>query len=302
MTSKLKVSVIVVVRNDPRIVNCLTSVFTQDFPDEEYQVIVVDNNSDDETPNLIQRFPVHFLTERRIGMCWARNRGLEEAQGEIIAFTDADCVVSATWLRELVAGFDTEYIGGVGGTIVKLDEPGRIRRAARDLAIGQQREPQHLPMFHAPYIVTANAAYQADVLRQIDGFDPQFFSGGDVDIAWRVQIAGYKLKLVRGAIVYHASRSTWREYFRQFYQYGLGHALLFKKYRQYTHQKVLINVYPFRELLRLCLRRIPVTFTRSLGHGFQQNNWIRLGLDLTEYVALICGDVVGAIRFRVPYL
>jgi len=302
MERALEASVVIVVRNDPRIADCIASVLSQDFPRDAYEIIVIDNMSSDNTPGLIRQFPVRFFSEHRIGMCWARNQGIEMARGSTIAFTDADCIVSSTWLRELLTGFDSNAVGGVGGVIVKLQEPSNIARAARDLVIGQQRVPQHLPMYPAPYIVTANAAYRVEALRAIVGFDPRFFSGGDVDIAWRLQIAGYSLNWVHGAIVYHASRTTMSAYFRQFYKYGLGHALLFKKFRTYTGRKFLFNTYPVSNLARLIFQRLPLAIVDSLGSGNKKTVWLSLGLDFVEYIALICGDIVGAIRFRVPYL
>jgi len=269
---------------------------------DEYEIIVVDNKSTDKTADIIKGFPVKYIYEDRLGMCWARNTGIDSSSTEIVVFTDADCVPSPNWLKELSFPFEDSSVGGVGGLIMKLDDETEIAQAARDLVIGQQKEPQYLPMYPAPYIVTANAAYRRNVLIEIGCFDPQFFSGGDVDIAWRVQMAGYKINLVNGAVVFHASRSSSRAYFRQFYRYGLGHALLFKKFRKYTNKWGLVNKYPFVELTRLVLIRTPSLLFNSLLNGFDKIKWMTLGLDLIEYIALICGDLVGAIRYRVPYI
>ncbi len=298
----MKLSVVVVVRNDPRIHNCIKAIMNQSLLQDEYEIIVVDNASTDTTADIIKQFPVKYIREEKVGMCLARNKGIASSNNEVVVFTDADCMPSHNWLKELSCAFDDYNIGGAGGVIMKLDEDGNIAQAARDLVVGQQKVAQYLPMYPDQYIVTANAAYRRNVLIEIGCFDSQFFSGGDVDIAWRVQMAGYKINLVNGAIVFHASRSSPRAYFRQFYKYGLGHALLFKKFRKFTNKWGLINKYPFVELARLAFIRAPSLLFNNLLNGFDKIRWLRLGLDLIEYVALICGDIIGAIRYRVPYL
>src|SRR5437588_9408901 len=152
----MKISVIVPVYNDRRIVACIEALLKQDFPRELYEIIVVDNNSDAPIKEYIRHFPVHYVCEKK-GSYFARNRGLEVASGEIAAFTDADCVADYAWLSNLVTCFDEKSIGGVGGKILKLPPQTWVQNAAEDLA-EQQLMLQTFPFFPYPYIVTANAA------------------------------------------------------------------------------------------------------------------------------------------------
>src|ERR1041385_9092278 len=98
----VEISVIVPVRNDSRIQQCIESLLQQDLPKEEFEVLVVDNASNNvELKKLIEAYPVRYLAENQTGSYAARNRGIRESSGSILAFTDADCIVPAQWLRTM---------------------------------------------------------------------------------------------------------------------------------------------------------------------------------------------------------
>ncbi|MHB8597822.1 MAG: glycosyltransferase family 2 protein [Ktedonobacteraceae bacterium] len=297
----MKASVVIPVYNDPRIEACIASLLEQDYSAGLYEIIVIDNNSDALMQQIIQRFKVKYVRENRRGSYFARNTGLEVAQGEIVAFIDADCIADSHWLSELLEGFKDSEVGGVGGRILKLKPQTWVQANAEDLA-EQQLAPQYLPFYAAPYIVTANAAYQMSILRKLQGFDAQFQSGGDVDLAWRVQAEGFKVITAPDAIVYHAARETVRSYFKQFFHYAAGHTLLYKKHCQTERWKLFVNIYPFRGLIGLMFSSLPFMFVRlSLRKVSTTKGQAQL-LNLVKYVAIICGNIYGAIKYHIPYL
>ncbi len=113
------VSVIVPALNEERTIReCIVSLLRMDYPQERREILMVDNGSTDRTAEIIKSFPVRYLREERRGASYARNRGIEASKGEILAFTDADCVVTTGWLRELVRGFEDEGVGSVEGETV----------------------------------------------------------------------------------------------------------------------------------------------------------------------------------------
>jgi len=271
----------------------------QDYPREFYEIIVVDNNSALPIKEIIHRFPVTYLQEERQGSYFARNRGLAIASGDIAVFIDADCIADSGWLVNLVCSFNEQRVGGVGGKILKLNPETWVQSAAEDLA-EQQLSLQTLPFFPAPYIVTANAEYRMSILRELGGFDTQFQSGGDVDLAWRVHQSGYQLITAPDAIVYHAAREDVKSYFKQYFGYAVGHTLLFKKYC--TGKKWFVNTYPFRGLLVTLGWLIPIKFARSLANRTLLASQRTELLSIVKYIALVCGNIYGSIKNHVPFL
>ncbi len=283
----MKASVIIPVYNDPRVRDCILSLLVQDYPKELYEIIVVDNNSNDSTQEVIQRFNVKYVREDRKGSYSARNKGLEIASGDVAAFIDADCVADSHWLSKLLEGFTDPLVGGIGGKILKLEPQTWVQANAEDLA-EQQLTPQYLPFHDAPYIVTANAAYRMSILRKLKGFDAQFQSG-----------EGFKIVTAPDAIVHHAARETVKGYFKQFFNYAAWHVLLFKKHRRNTNH--FTNAYPFLGLRGLLFSVLPAMFVQKVSGKPRTVKKQKAFLNLVTYVAIICGNLYGAIKFRAFY-
>jgi GT2 family glycosyltransferase len=226
------VSVVVpVLDGEATIGDFLASLGRLDYPRDRREVVVVDNGSSDRTATLIRRAPVRYLFEGRRGTARARNRGIEASRGEIVAFTDADCVVTTGWLRALVAGFDDHRVGGVAGEILPF--PPRTpaeRYAARIRHLSPQRYLRR-PTF--PFAVTANLAFRREVFDRVGLLDPNSPRGGEsTDFCTRFfRQTGLELKLAPRAVVFHRHRATAAELFRQQWGYGQGHAYLYEKYR-----------------------------------------------------------------------
>jgi GT2 family glycosyltransferase len=225
------VSVIVPVLNGERTIrDCLLSLLRTDYPPDRREILVVDNGSTDSTAEIVKSFPVILLHEERQGAAAARNKGIEASRGEILAFTDTDCVVSTRWLRELVQGFEDDAIGGFEGEIVDYLPVTAIEQyIARRKSYSYQMRRHMSPL--SPYAVTANVAFRREVFQRIGVFDPRFPTGEDVDFSWRFFNTGdLKLWYNPKAVVFHRHRSTVRGLLSQQINYGRGLALLQAKY------------------------------------------------------------------------
>ncbi len=226
------VSVVVPVLNGERVIReCLISLLRMDQAVERLEILVVDNGSTDRTADIIKSFPVRYLREDRKGAPCARNTGITASRGQILAFTDADCIVSRGWLRELVRPFDEERTGGVAGEIVAHPPKTPAERyAARIRHLSPEK---YLARANLPFAVFANLAFRREVFDQIGKVDEALFQGDSTDFCTRfLRQSGLKLNYAPRAIVFHRHRKTTREFFRQQWQYGRGHALLYIKYRQ----------------------------------------------------------------------
>ena len=95
---KLVTVVIAAYNEEKDLPKCLTAITTQNFPKDDYEIIVVDNNSTDKTAEIAKSFGVKVITETKQGNTFAVKKGMDGAMGEIIANTDADTVVFSDWL------------------------------------------------------------------------------------------------------------------------------------------------------------------------------------------------------------
>lgn len=227
------VSVVVAVRNgEQELDGCLTSLLRTDYLPDRREILIADFGSTDRTSEVVRRYPVRYLPSSGPGVCHARNRGIEASRGEILAFTDPDCLVSSRWLRELVQGFEREGVGAVGGAI--LPYPGST--AAERFASRRRSHSQERPLAHPrrPFVLTPNVAFRREVFELIGPFDTRFPGGGweDADLCWRLaRGTGLELAYAPSAVVFHRYRTTAAAFFVQHVRYGYGLAILRRKYR-----------------------------------------------------------------------
>ena len=93
----------------------LAALRNQSVPPEDYEVIVVDDGSTDETPSVVRRLGAKCITQPNRGPAAARNRGVRAARGEFVLFTDADCVPERDWIRQMTLPFRNQRTAGVKG-------------------------------------------------------------------------------------------------------------------------------------------------------------------------------------------
>lgn len=204
------VSVVIPIFNGEKMLpTLLDSLKALDYPSHRLEILLIDNNSNDGTAKLLQESGHRVLFEAAPGCGTARNRGIQEAQGEYIACTDVDCVLDPRWIQDLLEGFTHQQIGAVAGTIkpYRLDNP-IIRYEALTL-----RSPSHCPEHHLflPTACTANVMYRAEVFRRV-GLLLNQSGGEEVDLNWRMQsLTPYRIHfLQQGGIVYHRYRADIR--------------------------------------------------------------------------------------------
>jgi GT2 family glycosyltransferase len=219
-----RASVVVCTYNGGRTLEqCLQSLLRLDYPD--YEVIVVNDGSTDDTESILSRYPeVRAIHQRNRGLSAARNAGLRAADGSIIAYTDDDCFVDPDWLTQLVYQLERSGAAAVGGPNLS-PEDGRMA-ACVSAAPGQ---PMHVLESEqvAEHIPGCNMAFRREALEAVKGFDPQFKKAGDdVDLCWRLQHAGFWITFAPGAFVWHHRRQNPRAYLRQQAGYGEAEALL----------------------------------------------------------------------------
>ena len=206
------ISVIIPVWNRPDdIRRCLASVTRQSLQKSDYEVIVVDNGSSDQTPDVARSFDgVTVLTESRPGSYAARNLGLSVARGHHVAFIDSDCTADPRWLEASLQAARANPKAGVIAGHIELKSEGGPSSAVCDayeriFAFNQAKN------VGSGIAVTANWLSRAELLRSLGGFRDDLKSGGDVDLAKRIRAAGYELVYAPHMIVTHPARATFPE-------------------------------------------------------------------------------------------
>jgi glycosyltransferase involved in cell wall biosynthesis len=248
------ISVIVPVLNGERTIrDCLVSVLQTDYPPDRREVLVVDNASTDRTASIVTELPVQYLWEGRRGPAAARNAGIVASRGKIVAFTDADCVVTRGWFREIERGFADGAVGAVAGEVAAY--PPRTAAERYAARIGHLSPKRYLAFPVFPFAITANVAFRREVFDTIGGFDPALPTGEGVDLFRRFfRGAGMKLHYAPRALVLHRHRSTSWGLCRQFFGYGRGHALVCIKYRDEHPWGWKQSMVSYRDLARSVLR------------------------------------------------
>ncbi len=283
----------------------LDSLLTQQYPLEGFEVVIADNGSTDATAAVVREYaargPVRLVpARRRRGPAVARNAVIAAARGEIVAFTDSDCLAHPYWLREIEPGFSDANVGCVAGAIVAGEPQSPTERYyARHKILSQDFVLAH-PFL--PYAQTANAAFRREVFDRVGAFDEGLITGEDADFLWRMQLqTQYRLIYRPEAVVWHRHRGTARGLLRQTIGWGTGHALVYKKYR---------GVVP-----RDSWGRLLSDYRRILGlAGLSLRYWLaarsgRAGPDLLEeaYLSLLFeagirfGRWKGSVAARVLY-
>jgi glycosyltransferase involved in cell wall biosynthesis len=165
----------------------LHSLQHQDY-DGNYEIIVVDNNSTDDTAAVAARYGVRVVGEPRQGVCAARQRGVDCAQGEIIVSTDADTTQPPDWLRTIDAGFHTsDKVVAVAGPC-RYQDPSWWAKAYPTLLFGLVAAIYALTGF-VFYVSATNIAIQRSAF---PGYDLKLTEGGDeLDLLRRLRRRGF---------------------------------------------------------------------------------------------------------------
>jgi cellulose synthase/poly-beta-1,6-N-acetylglucosamine synthase-like glycosyltransferase len=286
------ISVIVPVRDgESTVADCLDAILATDYPADRREILVVDNGSTDGTAAQIRARPVHYLHEPRPGVSNARNRGIAESTGEILAFVDADCVVEPQWLAELARAFEDPGVGAVAGDLQHAPPTTPAeRQAARLLGNWQQFAFNSNPA----YPITANAAYRRDVLDRIGPFDPNMTRAQDVELGLRFQQhGGLRLAYAERATARHRNRTTQLGFFRQQLGWAYGAGLVGKKFEAMGGDPV--RPPQVRHIAQTARGLALVLAAKLRGRG--QTSWIEdAWFDLLRQVAWYAGARAGLRR------
>lgn len=211
------VSVIIPVYNDSeRLKICLEALDNQTYPKELYELIVVDNGSDDNLEGLVLKFEQAYLAyESRPGSYAARNKGIFLSKGQVIAFTDSDCIPASDWIEKGVLNILRIPNCGLMAGKINLFFKNQSRLTAVEIYEKINAFPQQTNVEQRRYGVTANLFTLTSVIHNVGYFNEALKSGGDFEWGNRVFSAGYKLIYTDDACVAHPARHSLEQLYKK---------------------------------------------------------------------------------------
>lgn len=245
----IQVSVIIPTQNRSEYLrNTIISLQEQNFPKVDYEIIVVDNNSTDDTPEVVEecnrngKKEVVYVKEQEIGLHNARHAGAKAAKGEILAYVDDDVICDLNWLSELVKPYADPEVGCVGGKILpkwEAEPPEWVKQYPSSLSL-LDLGPE-IKELKTPKIYGCNFSIRRSLLFEVGGFNPDAF--GDKKLIWyrgdgetgllkKVLVTRRKLVHTPHAVVWHVipkSRLTISYFKKRFFIQGISSS--FSAYR-----------------------------------------------------------------------
>ncbi len=216
--------------------SCIESLLTLEYPKKSLEIIFINNNSTDSSANILNEYKdkIRILEETKKGASAARNKGIKESIGHIIAFTDSDCIVDKNWLKNIISPFfesDNELIGVVAGKI-KTMKPCNYIALSGDLIHDHHKAVN----YEIPYAISMNWASRKDVLNNVGLFDEDFIRAQDSELSLRIFKSGYKLLYNENAVVYHKNPDSFRGLYRKGYLSGFYGRKVFEKHKEFINQ------------------------------------------------------------------
>jgi glycosyltransferase involved in cell wall biosynthesis len=286
------VSIIVPVYNSEAVIaDCVESLLAQDYPRQRFEVVVADNGSTDRTAEIMERFPVRFVSADRLRTPYAaRNDGARLTMGDILAFCDADEVAAANWLSRLVSALKEGYAGAAGLTLGTKEAEGAVADfAAREATFRPGDAEMDIQL--AP---TGNVIYRRDVFERLGGFKEDTLTGADYDFSLRVtRQAGQKIRFVPGAMMWHHHRSTLRKLLKHEARIAYGREWVSQRHGEKRRSVPAL----FAWLTGRTVKSSGAALLAVLCAPHRKGSWGRAGFILIGPM-MCAANVYGRLRYR----
>jgi glycosyltransferase involved in cell wall biosynthesis len=288
---RLQISVVVPVYNGARtIARTVECLLRQSLAPAE--IIIIDDGSTDGTRQALEKFSgqIRVRTQTNSGPASARNSGVRLATGDLVAFTDSDCLPDEDWLEKLSSGFDSPPVAGVGGAVRSAIRgmTGEYVDAIGLLDPGRDREDA------IPYLITANACFRREVLIKAGLFDERFRrpGGEEPDLCLRIRRMGYRFRFSKQALVRHYHRDNIVSFLKTIANYGEGSYVLGGLWPEYRIDKPVKRLLRRSVELKSLVSRVSVYASR---YGFFKSVYFSL-LDYLRQIAFLSGYLRGRRR------
>ncbi len=206
----LSVSIIIPAKNEEKnIGRCLQSINSIDYPKDDFEVIVVDNGSNDSTVQVSKSFGAIVYTKAEVTISALRNYGAKEAKGRVLAFLDADCTVDKDWLNNAEKYFDRDDVACFGSPPIIPPNSTWVQETWY-LVRKKKNEVEE-----TSWLESMNMFIRQEIFKKAGGFDESLITCEDVDISYR--LAKYGKIIADGKIIaiHWGEASTVAKFFRK---------------------------------------------------------------------------------------
>ena len=221
-----RVSVIIPTRDGAEPLRACLTALARDYPPDAETIVVSDGGPTDLRSSLadfLEPLGVTCLWVPHGGPAHARNRGLEIARGEVVAFTDDDCAPRPGWLNAITAAVTSSPVVATGG-VTHNGVPENLYADAAQLVLDLVAQHEFDSCGEVRFFPTNNCAFPVAPLRRLGGFDESYRTAEDRELLRRWRAAGYRVAKATDAIVDHNAAPSLMGYMRKFYAYGKGAA------------------------------------------------------------------------------
>lgn len=271
---------ICVKNNETTIEEAIASVVSQSFPHELMEIIVVDGYSQDKTVSVIKKVlsnedvATRFFSENK-GLSFARQLVVNNARGKYIVWVDGDVVLSKPYVKQQVDLMEKHPEAAIA--MGKMGLNPYTNWVALLESISYVVEGRNYNETTTDKLLgTRGSVFRVEALKQIDGFNQKYISHEDSDVAYRLQLAGWKF-YVTGAMFFETQRSSWKEIWRRHVWYGYGLHYLHHRHREMnmltnkTNDRIIISSQAYKLTHRKIVFLLPFNFIFrkiALGYGF----------------------------------
>lgn len=284
---KLEVSIIIPTYNRADMLGItLKSFIEQEYPKDLYEIIVVDNNSTDNTREIIEKWQnqskvkLKYIFEQRQGVHYARNTAAKNALGNILYFTDDDMIATSNLLKNLINVFKkNENIGSATGRVLpkwSVTPPEWIKQLCYNANLSLNDKGHHLFVSSEDIgVFSCHQAILKEVFFQSGGFNPENTAGewigdGETGLNIKIKELGYNFAYVGNSIIYHMipqARMT-QEYLNKRFK-NQGNCDSYTEYRQNKYNKFKLLNRIFSHFINL----IKVLITTNIKKIFLKFDW-----------------------------
>lgn len=266
----MKFSVIITTFNRAKTIPmCMDSLIKQNFPKSDYEIIIINNNSSDETEEVIEKYindnpdtNIKYYFIPKPGQVYARQIGILAAQNEILSFTDDDGILCPDWLKEIAEVFELnkEAVGVAGKIIIRWDETPPEWINNYENFLGKLNYGDEIKYETGLYMNAGNLSIKKDVLIEVGGFNPEMIGDwlmgdGETGLWIRLRKKNYKIGWAPKAIMEHyqiaKKNATVDDIKRRFMNNGICIPYNIYAVDKHGYKALILNMYlAFKQSMR----------------------------------------------------